>query len=160
MSEKESSHELLDVARYRFFEDINGSDGTICPCCDRFGKVYVRKFNAGMARTLIWLYRHRGYTHLPTTAPRSVLSDNQVGKLQFWGMAEAKPNDDDPAKRASGWWRISSVGVAFIEGGITANSHVIEYNQNVMGWRDDQVTMSDVLGRPFHYQELMQETPA
>lgn len=151
----------LDDARATFLEEIQNAQGTTCPVCGRFGKMYVRPFNRGMARTLIWLYLHArtDYAHMPTTAPRSILTDNQVGKLAFWGMAKAKPNVDDPGKNKLGWWMATKRGIDFIEGSVTANSHVIEFNHQIFGWRDKQITMSDALGEPFDYRKLMEDSP-
>ena len=152
---------MIEEAREEFWDGIRTSPGAQCPVCDRWGKMYARPFNRGMARTLIWVYQHarRDYRHLSTVAPRHILNDNQVGKLVFWEMAEGQPNKDDPSKKRSGWWRITEKGAAFIEGRITANSHVIEFCQEIYGWRADQVNMSHVLGRPFHYTELMEDSP-
>jgi hypothetical protein len=152
----------LSDAREWFFKYAKHPPGAICPCCDRFGKVYARKFNKGMATNLIYLYQHAkdDFIHLPSTAPRYILKDNQVGKLVFWDMAVPQVNDKDPSKNKSGSWRITEEGIAFVEGRIKVWSHVIEYNQNVLGFRDKKlINISDALGRPFHYQELMADSP-
>lgn len=154
---------LLQDAREQFFDDAHSRDGGICPCCDRFGKVYVRKFNKGMAVNLIYLYRYhcnhpgRGFVHLPSTAPRYILKDNQVGKLVFWGMAIPEPNEDDPTKNKTGCWRITDRGIEFVEGRIRVWSHVVEYNHNALRFQGrSDLSISDALGRRFDYQELME----
>lgn len=150
----------LAEAKAEFYASAREPAGTICPCCDRFGKIYAVKLNAGMANTLLWLYQNQGFQHLPTAAPRHVISTNSVGKLAAWGMAEAQPNDDDPSKKHLGIWRITAAGIDFVEGRSRAWSHVIHYNQTVMGFREDKkITISQALGRPFHYQELMRTAP-
>jgi hypothetical protein len=154
--------EPLSEIRQQYFQKARLSVGVVCPCCQRFGKVYVRKFNKGMATNLINLYRRTrsGFVHLPSTAPRYILNDNQVGKLVFWNMAVAQPNEDDPSKNKSGCWKITDTGIDFVEGRIMVWSHVIEYNQIVEGFREKKrVNISDALGRPFHYQELMSDSP-
>lgn len=111
---------------------------------------------------LINLYRHKdeGFIHLPSTGTRYILKDNQVGKLVFWDMAVAQPNEDDPAKNKSGCWKITNYGIAFVEGRVNVWSHVIEYNQIIQGFREKKkITIEDALGRPFHYQELMADSP-
>lgn len=152
----------LSEIRRQYFEKAEKAKGVICPCCERFGKVYARKFNSGMAMQLINLYRHRqeGFVHLPSTGTRYILKDNQVGKLWFWDMAIAEPNEDDPSKNKSGRWRITDDGIAFVEGRSTVWSHVIEYKHVIIQFRQKQrIDISDALGRPFHYQELMRDSP-
>lgn len=154
--------QTLSEAHRRYFEKAVKPKGVICPCCKRFGKVYARKFNSGMAMQVINLYRHKdeGFIHLPSTGTRHILKDNQVGKLVFWGMAIAQPNPDNPAKNKSGYWKITDRGIAFVENRISVWSHVIEYNQIIQGFREKKrITISDALGRPFHYQELMKDSP-
>jgi hypothetical protein len=151
--------DLVD-ARAQFFHDAAKPKGTYCPCCDKFGKVYVRPFNSGMARTLVWLYQNaRGFVHLPSTAPKSILTDNQVGKLAFWYMAENEVNEDTKKKR-SGVWRITSVGIDFVEGNKTVPSHVVEYNHEVWHYSDDFISIEHALGEPFDYRKLMQAAPS
>lgn len=152
----------LSEARDNFFVKAKTSGGGKCPCCDRFGKVYVRRFNAGMALNLIYLYQNTrdGFVHVPSTAPRYILKDNQVGKLTFWNMATAQRHEDDPTKRVSGYWRITDYGTMFVEGKITVWSHVVEYNKKILEFREDRkITIAEALGKPFSYQELMRDAP-
>lgn len=152
--------DALAQAREKYFAEAARWVGTTCPCCDRFGKIYSRKFNRGMATNLIWLYQHPGFVHLPSIAPRYILKDNQVGKLVFWGLAEPQPNKDDPTKNKSGSWRILPAGRMFVEGRAKIWSHVIEYNQEVLGFKKKkQISISEALGRPFNYRELMRDHP-
>lgn len=152
--------QTVDDARAEFFEHIKDKDGTLCPVCDRNGQMFKRHMNRGMALTLIWLYQNTRseFVHLSKKAPRHILTDNQVGKLaRFWGFAAAKPNDDDPKKLRSGWYRITEQGVAFIEGRIRANAFCLEYHKEVYAWSPGTVSMSDALRKPFDYRELSVE---
>ncbi len=152
----------LAEARRNFFIDAKQAGGTTCKCCDKFGKIYSRKFNRGMAITVIYLYQNArdGFIHLPSVAPRYILNDNQVGKLVFWGMAENEPNEKDSTKNKSGSWKILPPGVAFVEGKSMVWSHVIEYLHHILCFRKDkQISISDALGRPFNYRELMRDHP-
>ncbi len=152
----------LAETRRNFFIDAQQASGTICKCCDKFGKIYPRRFNRGMAITLIWLYQHchGTFIHLPSVAPRYILKDNQVGKLVFWGMAANEPNEKDSTKNKSGSWRISTPGIDFVEDRITVWSHIIEYNHVFIRFRQKKkITISDALGKPFNYRELMRDHP-
>lgn len=161
MTQTDMFGKTLAQARKDFFAAAHSREGGMCPCCDKFGKVYARKFNKGMAINLVHLYKHakHDFVHLPSTAPRYILKDNQVGKLVFWGMAEAQANEDDPKKNKSGCWKITEAGIAFVEDRSKVWSHVIEYNHNVFSFREEElITISDALGRPFNYRELMNES--
>lgn len=151
----------LEAARLSFWHGARSSKGTICQCCDRFGKVYVRTFNVGMARALWFLYRHakQNFIHMPSQAPRHILTNNNVSKLEFWKLAERMPNKNDPTKNKIGWWRITDRGVLFIEGRAKILSQVVEYNQRVLEVKGTEITMSDALKKKFDYQALMDDAP-
>lgn len=153
--------ELLSDARERFFEGAATREGIKCPCCDRFGKIWVRPLNASHARALIWMYQRndQDFHHVQREAGRGMLTSNSHGWMRHWGLVERMPNKDDPSKHQSGWYRITEVGRAFVEDRMTMNSHVITYDDNCWGWRDEQVSMSDILRRPFHYTELRDDSP-
>jgi hypothetical protein len=166
-------HDLFDppvsIARAKLFEEAASKRGGICPCCDRFTKIYRRKYQSNQAQGLIWLYseelHHRvdadGYIFVRENAPKGIfLTSGTVSINAYWGLAEDKPNIDDPSKRTTGYWRLTARGRAFVEGRVLIESHVITYNAQVLE-RDDteMIDISTGLGRPFHYQELMRGTP-
>jgi hypothetical protein len=84
----------LKDARDLFFKEIETPAGTTCPCCDRYAKLYKRKLNTGMVRTLVWLYMRNAkfgayaWIDVPRTAPRRTLNSAETGKLAHWGLAE------------------------------------------------------------------------
>ena len=151
---------MIEELKAEFYRGIEGK-GCDCPVCGRFAKIYAYPMNAGMARTLIWLWKRRSdvWIHLPSTAPRYVLASNSVGKLLYWNFVERRPNVDDPTKKMTGWYRITPKGRAFVEGRITAKSHVLVFDETVFGWRDERVSIHRALGKRFNYQELMEDTP-
>lgn len=133
--------------------------GRVCPTCSQFCKVYRRKFNSGMARSLIWLVVHAkhdlsGWVDVPKTAPRHVVSSREFDKLCLWGLVKAKPNADGK-KRTSGLWRATPEGVAFVRSNLAVWSHVFIYNRTVLGFSDDKIMIRAALGKKFEYQELM-----
>lgn len=80
-------------------------EGRRCQCCHRWAKLNVLGVTSGMTRSLMWLVRMSpkfadGWVHLPTQAPRDVLTTNSINKWKFWGMVEAKANEDTTKKNS------------------------------------------------------------
>lgn len=128
-------------------------EGATCPLCHQHVKIYKRKLNSGMARSLILMYRAGGlnYIHLPTTiGSRS----REEGKLRYWGMVEEETTLRPDGGRA-GYWRVTPVGELFIQGKMTVYSHARIYNGRCMGLVGEQVSIKDALGSKFSYDELM-----
>ncbi len=141
----------LDAAKEQFDELVFG--GTVCPCCDRFAKVYRRKLNAGMARSMISMYRLRrgGWIHLPTEmSARS----REEGKLAWWGLAEEQDTKRDDGGRA-GYWRLTRLGINFVLKRAQVPSHILLYDNRLIGHDGHEITIEDALGAHFNYQELM-----
>jgi hypothetical protein len=62
----------IAVARSAWKQTIK-SDGGHCPVCDRWGRVYSRRINKTMMKSLIWLHHSSPtdgpWTDIPLTAP-------------------------------------------------------------------------------------------
>lgn len=141
-------------------------DGVACPCCGQYCKVYQRTLNSAMARFLIWLvleYEHRWTDdhggHLWISVNDGPLIQNRKGggdfaKLRYWGLIEQMANDDD-TKRTSGYWRPTSIGIAFAHDRITVPKQVKLYLNDPIGFSEERVSIRDALGTKFDYQELM-----
>lgn len=132
--------------------------GMRCPCCDQFAKLYRRPLNTTMAASLIWLYHasHQGriFVHVPSSAPRRVVKTNQLCTVAHWGLIVSRGTDDD-AKRASGYWRITEKGAAFVRGEILVPARVHLYAGQVEGWSEARVDIWAALGTRFDYADLM-----
>ena len=132
--------------------------GITCPCCGQLAKMYVRKLNSGMAATLIRMYRFNrlNYSHVKSFLLDHKLKNNHDWTLlKHWGFIEEFPDNDDPAKKSSGVWRITPTGEMFINREIPAPSHIKLYNNELIGFTGSQTTIVAALGRHFNYQELM-----
>lgn len=128
-------------------------DGAICPVCEQTVKVYRRKLNAGMARSLIRMYKAGGldYIHIPTTVGSR---SREEGKLRYWGLVEEEQVTRPDGGRA-GYWRVTPVGELFVQGQITVWSHARVYNSRCLGLVGDQISIKDALASQFDYEELM-----
>jgi len=147
--------DTLEKARTSLLRDIN--QGTVCPCCDRYAKIYKRKLTSSMAYALILIY---GYFKLanPTQwlhvedhlkripgIPSSIRGD--FAKLVHWGLLEASGEN--------GYYRITDWGRVFVEGEHFAARYVFIYNGVIMKFSEEETTIQEALGDRFSYAELM-----
>ncbi|MDO8451954.1 MAG: hypothetical protein Q7S76_03735 [bacterium] len=137
------------------------TDGTPIQCHDCGQRVarYKVNINSGMARFLIWLSKEsksnsNTWVDVPVVAPRFVLAGREYSKLQKWGLVEPKPNVD-PTKRTSGIWRITEKGILFVNNEISVPSFHRSYNNTVLEWSNNQVSIVGALGEKFDYRQLM-----
>lgn len=122
-------------------------DGAECPCCTQFAKVYRRKLNAGMAKSLIRMYQAAGtdWQNITETIPAR---SREEGKLRYWGLVE--PGTE------RGIWRVTPKGELFVKNRIKVPRHVRIYDDRMLGFDGPEET--DIVGAlrsPFDYDELM-----
>lgn len=149
----------LDDAE-QWVED-NREDGAECPCCGQLAKVYKRPLNVTMARGLIWLVREagpaRGWVEVRKVGPTWLLAaGGEFAKLAHWELIEEMPHDtDDTSKRTSGIWRPTLDGVGFVHGRVKAARRVHLFNNEVLNYDSEYITIKQALGKKFDYDELM-----
>lgn len=128
--------------------------GVECPACQQHVKVYRRKVNAGMARSLIAMYTVGGtdWIHVPTQiGARS----REEGKLAYWGLVTDEKGRRPDGGR-SGYWRVTARGAAFVRCQMSIPKYARVYNGRVLGFdTTEMVTIKDALGDKFDYAELM-----
>ena len=151
----------LAAARRRLMGLLD--DGSWCPCCDQWAKRYRRALNGTMVRSLIWLVgeHQRSAAHggdrwidVPAVGPKWVTTTNQHATLRWWDLAERLPSKA-PAKKHSGVWRPTALGVRFAHGETLVPSHVIHYNNEVVGRSETWVSVRQALGVKFDYEATM-----
>ena len=140
----------------------NFTKGSNCPCCSQFVKLYKRKLASTPSRMLIKLnYLGDGWHHVSKLVKGiSLTGSNDFSKLAYWQLIEEKQNTDED-KKTSGFWRITTKGVLFVENKIKIPSHVFIFNGKKMfsvgnrGFSDKTINIVDCLGKKFSYNELM-----
>tara|TARA_R110000796_G_scaffold1776_6_gene7252 strand:+ start:228 stop:815 length:588 start_codon:yes stop_codon:yes gene_type:complete len=137
----------------------NRSEGAYCPCCDQYVREYKRKLNSEITRFIIWLVRHcpeGGWLHVNEWRDytNARLLGGDYGKASHWGFCERKPNDDD-AKKSSGFWKPTALGVEFARNNRPAPLYVHLYNNRPTEFSGELAFASDCLGLKFDYAELM-----
>ena len=149
----------LEEAREAWDITINGKGGD-CPCCDRFGRIYERPFNA-MAKSLIWLTNVNTndpfkWVHVPSMAPKSIVRTNQLATTRWWGLIVRMANNN-PKIKHSGMWRTTRKGRRFARGLIHIPLTVYTYNGEAIDYSEEQITVEDAFDTSFDYEQVMGE---
>ena len=137
----------------------NAAEGVECPCCGQTAKLYRRKLYSSMAYALILINGANvpedcdGWLHVPNllNGHGTVARGGDFAKLVHWGLLEG-------SEKASGHYRITTKGRDFVQCRIVVPEAVFIYDGQCIG--DDQdkmVTISEVLGKRFDYEELMKK---
>ena len=130
-------------------------NGTSCPCCGQFAKVYKRKMRSSLAHWLIWLVlKSRDSEDGWADVRQASVRNGEYAMVAHWGLAVQKMNEST-AKKHSGLWMPTDLGVQFVEGVLKVPSHVHLYDNSVVGWSNKMITVVEALGEHFDYQELM-----
>jgi hypothetical protein len=144
----------------------NYKKGVICPCCGQFVKLYKRKLNSSMARTLILLYRKSKlnldveYFHIynDLLGVDFGIGGSELSKLKYWGMVDELEKDPNNTKsRTSGYWKITEKGKKFVKIELKVSKYVLLYNSQFRGFEGSQININESLGNKFNYQELMNQ---
>jgi len=144
----------------------NYKKGCTCPACGQFVKLYKRKLNSSMARSLILLYRKSKsnpdveYYHIynDLLGVDFGIGGSELSKLKYWGMVDELEKDPDNTKsRTSGYWKITEKGKRFVKGELTVQKYVLLYNGELRGFEGDQINIRNSLGNKFDYIELMNQ---
>lgn len=153
---------MKTLADAQQFLNVNCNKGTHCPCCNQFVKVYKRKLNSGMAISLIDIYKmHLNVGIASWLQVNKELTD--IGKiaypayasLHYWGLLEAKNNILNPAKKHSGLWKITPLGIEFVKNQTTVQKYAILYNKKLLKLDGIDINIKDALGSKFNYTQLM-----
>lgn len=127
--------------------------GERCPLCTQHAKIYKRKINSTMARTLITLWRTADFDF--AHGPSLPGDTHEISQLVWWGLVEEESRVRPDGGRA-GWWRITSRGARFVKGLITVPKYAEIYDSRLLKLDPTtMVTIKDALGSRFNYSELM-----
>lgn len=127
--------------------------GVVCPACGQYAKVYKRKINSGMARSLIAMYRAGGTSWVDVTKVTDRRS-REEGKLAYWGLVEEFPEGREDGGRA-GMWRVTNLGASFVNGHCSVPQTAEVYNGICLRTYGPETSIVTALGDKFDYRELM-----
>jgi hypothetical protein len=154
--------EMMDAAaRKQFKEQLLDGAALNCPCCDRHAQVYRRRLHKSVAVALIRLYKlalsyDPGYFfHVSELVTEGMSGIGDFSKAKYWHLIEADDNDD-PAKKTSGNWRLTPRGVSFVKGELGITEYAMVYDDRVLEYRGKTIYIHDSLSAEFNYTELME----
>lgn len=154
--------QTVEEAKVDIERVLTESRQTDCPCCGQRVKRYERSIYAQPAKFLIWLAKayqrdHRWYDW----REEPVRGDGQKGggdysKLRFWGLIEHKPNTDkhNLPQNYSGMWRPTQKGISFAYNKLAIPKYALIYNNKLLGFKGEMVTITDCLPEYFSFWEL------
>lgn len=143
-------------------------EGTHCPCCKQFVKLYPRKITAAMAFCLWHIFKFdrthpNQFVHFEKYLIENKVLTNLRGdfaKLKFWGLVEQMEGTREDSSKRIGLYRITEKGRDFVKGNIRVPSRVRLYNQASYGFDETEyITFKETLGNKFNYDELMHLIP-
>jgi len=114
-----------------------------------------------MARALIQMVKQyeRGndWIHVPRLekSMESVKSPclTQLGR---WQLIEKHPGKEvDPARKSSGLWRPTELGIDFVYGRVRIPGHVFVTDGKILARSIEEIDIWQALRKKFNYQELM-----
>ena len=139
----------------------NYEKGCECPACGQLVKAYKRNLNANMAKALILIYRLQNkaggdYIHVQQEFSKLGLVATGMDYIQLarWGFIVPKLNDDDPSKKDSGLWRITTRGIAFIIRETAEPKYCLTYNNVTQEWANERINIKQALGKKFDFREV------
>jgi hypothetical protein len=148
--------DCLSEAREYIKKAAYGVKGTTCPCCGNNVKSYKRKFTSDMARfmiLLVWRFERTGNW---VSAPDLDFRGGDYAKVRFWGLADHKPNLNDPTKKESGLWRPTELGIKFAHKLESIPTYVhLNWNGKFEGTSGPQLFVDAALKNKFNYTELI-----
>jgi len=145
----------LDTAKAWLRKHLD--EGAVCPCCNRWARIYRRPLNSGMARSLIMMWRLAGtdWMHLTDLGPMDDRGREET-KLAYWGLVEEERTErPDGARDAR--HRVTPLGAHFVKGEVSVQKYARVYNGGgvSVGLTGPLIDIHDALRDKFDYQELM-----
>lgn len=143
-------------------------NGTHCPCCAQFCKIYRRPITSTMAWSLILIYRffqanpNEPWLHVPDYLVKvkadSSVAGGDVAKLRFWDLLQRKVDVRPDGSDRVGYYRITEPGRNFVEGRSAVPKYIFTYNQGVLHRSSEMTTIQEALANKFNYNDLMNGT--
>jgi hypothetical protein len=126
--------------------------GLNCPCCTQYVKLWKHSINSAIAMLLIYMYHtKREWVHIMKETKFTTM----YGIAQFWGVIIQKTKTPEDDKRASGFWKLTDLGVDFVTGKISIPRYLYLYNDKVIRISEEKCTIKSCLTKKFSYSELM-----
>jgi hypothetical protein len=134
----------------------NVRNGVICPCCDRFDKIYNYSLPLSSVKALTRLGKI-SRMNTDYVAHYTEFNNNKSQtfvKFQYINLVFQPETDEGSTKKTSGNWSITEKGIDFIQGRISIPSHLIIYHNELIGVSETNKYIDDFWS-DFNYKEMM-----
>jgi len=137
--------------------------GCTCPSCGQHAEIYPRNITESMADALFKLYKmdklqpHKIFFHYDQELKLTNAQSADFSKFAHWKLIRKKAQEetDDPNKKSSGYWAITDRGKRFVEGDFKIDEIAVLYNNELLGFLGEKITVHDTVGVEFDYRKLM-----
>jgi hypothetical protein len=127
-----------------------------CPTCGvkttEWRKRIISTAVASLCR-LVFLYDSIPIHHDEFTVLKK---DRNFSQLVFWGLVSPGVNPEQ-LKRSAGTWEPTSKGVAFVNGGLLIQSHLVTYDNKLVGFSGELIDVVWALNNKFDFRVLLSE---
>jgi len=134
--------------------------GYVCQCCNQYVKLYRRTFNCNMALALIHLYRNmdRSFIHLEKSLQANGYQRcGDASYLRHYRFIEALNEERADGSNRNGMYKITSIGMLFVEGKMKARKHFLTFNNKCEGFEGKEIDIHEALTNKFSYADLMSQ---
>jgi hypothetical protein len=154
-----SSDDVLSLKGAKELLERQLPKGAHCPCCGQYAKIYKRKFSRTLARTIVAMFglteqkvrqRLSPVIHVPTEL--SGMRDRDMGLLEDFGLVSGR---SDGQTYSTGFWKITVSGAHFVRGEWDIPEAVYSYNQKVIGYSEERITIEKAWGTAFRIEDVM-----
>ena len=132
--------------------------GYCCSECNQLVKLYRRHFNSNMALALIFLYhnRHKGFIHLENEMKAAGYKRcGDASYLRHYRFIEGKQEKREDESPRNGMYKISGLGILFVEKKSKAREFFLTFNNKCEGFDGEEIDIEKALTKKFNYSELM-----
>jgi len=132
--------------------------GYVCPCCNLYVRRYKRALNCNMGLAMLVLYKSgiRYFVHLEDLMRQyGYKRCGDASYLIHWKFLERLKEKREDGSSRNGKYKITSLGILFVEGKITAKEKALIFNNQFQGFEGKEITIKEALGNKFNYEILM-----
>lgn len=142
-------------------------EGTICPCCDRYIKIYKRRIHKNIAVGLIEFCKYQTLNKSTWVRLRTLADSSPTfyrycgdGKMdittgRYWGLLEESGEEPNADTKSAGMYRLTEKGISFVRNEIKISKYAFILRDTVMDMSEEMVSIVDCLEEKFSYSELM-----
>ena len=145
----------IDEARGWLKGTADEKEGAMCPCCDRFDKIYnycvPRSAVTALANLCV---ASREQPNIAIHCNKFTTNSGAVAKLRHIDLIYQPEKEKFTGGKTGGTWAITQKGIEFVQGIIPIPTHLIIYHDELIGVSDNTKFLREYWP-DFNYREMM-----